>query len=180
MKADQEYKPEMTAEDVLELVTLFEQNEIEVILDGGWAVDALLGEQTRPHEDLDIAMPHLFVPLARVLLEARGYTDEPRPDTRECNFVLGDGHGHLVDFHSYTFDEQGNLVFGLAYPPDSLTGTGSVLGHPVRCITSQWLVQFHTGYPIDENDYRDVSLLCQRFGMELPEEYMAFEKARNR
>jgi len=29
---------------------------IEIWLDGGWGVDALLGEQTRPHEDLDIVV----------------------------------------------------------------------------------------------------------------------------
>jgi lincosamide nucleotidyltransferase A/C/D/E len=176
MKLPLEVKPEMSAEDVLELMALFEQNQIEVILDGGWGVDAQLGEQTRPHEDLDITMPHKFVPLARALLEAKGYADVPRTDTRDCNFVLGDDCGHLIDFHTYTFDEQGQLVFGLPYPPDSLTGVGSVLGHPVRCITPQWLVQFHTGYSFDENDYRDVSLLCQRYHLELPQEYVAFEK----
>jgi len=29
---------------------------IEIWLDGGWGVDALLGEQTRPHKDLDIVV----------------------------------------------------------------------------------------------------------------------------
>lgn len=173
-----ELHPLMAPEDVLELVILFEQNGVEVILDGGWAVDALLGVQTRPHEDLDVAMPHKYVPLARSLLEARGYKDVPRSDTRDCNFVLGDDLGHLVDFHTYTFDELGNLVFGLAYPPDSLTGTGSVLGHPVRCITPLWLVQFHTGYDFDENDYCDVKALCHRFHLDVPVEYQAFEQAR--
>jgi lincosamide nucleotidyltransferase A/C/D/E len=171
-----ETRPEMTAEDVLELVILFEQNGIELILDGGWGVDALLSVQTRTHEDLDVAMPHKYVPLARSLLEARGYTDVPRTDTRDCNFVLGDELGHLVDFHTYTFDEQGNLVFGLPYPPDSLTGAGSVLSHPVRCITPQWLVQFHTGYHFDENDVRDISALCQRFHLDMPAEYQEFEQ----
>jgi lincosamide nucleotidyltransferase A/C/D/E len=180
MNSTEEKKPEMTAADVLELVILFEQNDIEVILDGGWGVDALLGEQTRPHEDLDIAMPHCYVPLARALLEAKGYVDVPRTDTRDCNFVLGDEHGHLVDFHTYTFDESGNLVVGLPYPPDSLTGIGSLLGHPVQCITPQWLIKFHTGYAFDENDYQDVKALCQRFHVTLPDEYEAFEKASNR
>ena len=143
-------------------------------MDGGWAVDALLGEQTRPHEDLDVAMPHKFVPFARSLLEAKGYTDVPRTDTRDCNFVLGDALGHLIDFHTYTFAENGELVFGLPYPPDLLTGSGSVLGHPLRCITPQWLVQFHTGYAFDDNDFRDVSLLCMRYHLELPPEYVAY------
>jgi lincosamide nucleotidyltransferase A/C/D/E len=167
-------KPEMTALDLLDLLVLFEQNQIELIIDGGWAVDALLGEQTRPHEDLDVAMPHKYVPQARSLLEARGYTDVERTDTRDCNFVLGDELGHLVDFHTYTFDEQGNLVFGLPYPPESLTGHGSILGHLVRCITPEQLVQFHTGYAFDENDYRDVKALCQRFHIEMPAEYAAY------
>jgi lincosamide nucleotidyltransferase A/C/D/E len=163
--------PIMSAKSLLEVIRLFEQNHIEVIIDGGWAVDALLAVQTRPHEDLDIAMPHEYVPLARQLLEARGYTDVPRTDTRDCNFVMGDDQGHLVDFHTYTFDDQGQLIFGLPYPPDSLTGKGSVLGYPVRCITPEWLVKFHTGYTFDENDVRDVVALCQHFGLELPDEY---------
>ena len=169
-------KPEMTAEDLLALLIMFEHNQVEIIIDGGWAVDALLGEQTRPHEDLDVAMPHKHVPLARSLLETRGYHDVERTDTRDCNFVLGDEQGHLVDFHTYTFDEQGNLIFGLPYPPESLTGQGSILGHPVRCITPEWLLQFHTGYAFDENDYRDVCALCQRFHLEMPAEYTAFSE----
>src|SRR4030042_5643205 len=176
MNTMQEIKPDMTAKDVLELVTLFEKNQIEVILDGGWGVDALLGEQTRVHEDLDIAMPHQYVPLARALLAEKDYKEVPRPDTQDCNFVLGDECGHLVDFHTYTFDEHGTLVFGLPYPPESLTGTGSVMGHPVRCITAEWMVQFHTGYPVDENDYQDVKALCQGYHLEIPAEDGAFDK----
>jgi len=164
-------KPKMEAQDLLEIIHLFEEHRIEVIVDGGWAVDALLGEQTRPHEDLDIAMPHKYVPLARQLLEARGYTDVPRNDTRDCNFVLGDDLGHLVDFHTYTFSEQGTLVFGVPYPPDSLNGNGLILSHSVRCITPEWLVKFHAGYAFDENDVRDVTALCERFKFLLPKEY---------
>jgi lincosamide nucleotidyltransferase A/C/D/E len=49
----QEDEPEMTAQDAIEIVQLFEQNAIEVYVDGGWGVDALLGKQTRTHADLD-------------------------------------------------------------------------------------------------------------------------------
>ena len=61
-------------------------------------------------------------PKLRALLEARGYRDVPRPDTRDCNFVLGDDEGREVDVHSYTFDESGRHVFGCEYPAESLTG----------------------------------------------------------
>ena len=64
--------PEMTANDVLEFVQLLRQYHIDVCIDGGWGVDALLGEQTRLHADLDIAVQHKDVAQIRTLLEARG------------------------------------------------------------------------------------------------------------
>ena len=170
------YDPEMTANDVIEIVLLLNQNHIGVCIDGGWGVDALLGEQTRTHADLDIAVQHKDVAQIRALLEARGYQDVPRNDTRDCNFVLGDDQGHLIDIHSYTFDSAGKLVFGVAYPFDSLNGTGSVNGYPVQCISPGWMVKFHTGYQLDENDYHDVKALCQRFGIQMPSEYEEFER----
>ena len=167
----------MPADEIIAFVNLLHEHNLEVILDGGWAVDALLGHQTRPHNDLDIALEHKDVPQVRALLEARGYKDVPRDDTWECNFVLGDDAGHEIDFHSYTFDAAGNHIFGVKYPFDSLTGTGSINGFPVKCISPDWLVKFHTGYKLDENDYRDVKALCERFGIEMPEEYEGFVKA---
>jgi lincosamide nucleotidyltransferase A/C/D/E len=167
--------PEMNALDVIKIVQLFKQNHLDLYIDGGWGVDALLGEQTRPHEDLDIAVEHKDVPQIRALLEARGYSEVPRDDSWECNFVLGDDQGHLIDIHSYTFDASGTIVFGVAYPFDSLTGTGVINGYPVKCISVEWMVKFHTGYKLDENDYQDVKVLCQRFGFEIPVEYAEFE-----
>jgi len=155
------HPPEMTARDVLQLMTLFEQAHIEVILDGGWGVDALLGEQTRTHADLDI-----------VLL----YQDVPRPDTRPVNFVMGDAHGRQVDIHTYTLDRENHPEQGLDYPLESLRGTGSILGHAVRCIDARNMVQFHTGYTLDQDDYLDVKALCRRFGLPLPPEYARFER----
>ena len=171
-------EPEMTVNDVIEIVQLFNRNHIDFFIDGGWGVDALLGEQTRTHADLDIAVQHKDVAHIRALLEARGYKDAPRDDTRDCNFVLGDDGGHQIDVHTYTFDSAGNHVFGVAYPLDSLTGSGLVSGHFVKCISPEWMVKFHMGYKLDENDCRDVKALCQRFGIEMPSEYKESE-ARN-
>jgi lincosamide nucleotidyltransferase A/C/D/E len=182
MKPSERFEPKsdgkMSADAVVQLLRLFEQHGIEVVVDGGWGVDALLGEQTRFHADLDIAVEHKDVPKLRALLEARGYKDVPRDDTRDCNFVMGNEQGHEVDFHSYTFDAQGTLVFGVEYPFDSLTGTGAIQGHSVKCISAEWMVKFHSGYELDENDYHDVSALCKRFGMILPTEYERFTRER--
>ncbi len=171
---DQKTQPEMTANVVVEVVQLLEQNGIEVYVDGGWGIDALLGEQTRKHGDLDIALPHKYVPKLRELLEARGYKDMPRNDTRDCNFVLGDDKGHEVDVHSYTFDTDGNNIFGVAYEPRHLTGTGTINGYPVKCIPAEVMVEFHSGYELDENDYHDVKAICERFNIPLPDEYKKF------
>ena len=164
----------MTADDVIEFVKLLNNHAVEVTIDGGWGVDALLGRQTRSHSDLDIAVEHKDVPQIRALLEARGYRDVPRDDTRDCNFVLGDEAGRLIDVHSYTFDSVGKIIFGVPYPFDSLKGSGSIGGFPVKCITPEWMVKFHTGYKLDEDDYHDVNLLCQQFGLDMPSEYEAF------
>ena len=167
---------ETTAADVVEIVQLLTEHRIRVHVDGGWGVDALLGGQTRPHADLDIAVPHKDVPRLRELLASRGYREIPRDDSWECNFVLADESGHEVDVHSYTFDADGNHVFGVAYPADSLTGTGTIDGHQVECIPPRWMVSFHTGYELDAKDYHDVSALCERFGIELPSEYGRFRE----
>jgi lincosamide nucleotidyltransferase A/C/D/E len=44
----------MPAAAAVDLLRLFESAGIDVWLDGGWAVDAALGGQTRSHKDLDI------------------------------------------------------------------------------------------------------------------------------
>ena len=169
-------KSEMTADNAIEIIKLLEQNGIEVYVDGGWGVDALLGEQTRKHDDLDIALPHKFVPLLRELFESRGYKDIPRDDTRDCNFVLGDDNGNLIDVHSYTFDENGKHIFGVAYEPRHFTGTGTINGYTVKCIPPDIMVEFHTGYEVDENDYLDVKALCNRFNIPMPSIYEKFER----
>lgn len=172
--------PEMTAQDVIAFVRLLNDHGIWVFLDGGWAVEALVatGPQgfrpTRRHADLDIAVQHSDTARIRALLAARGYREVPRDDSWECNFVLGDAAGHLIDVHSYSFDADGRLIHGVPYPFESLSGHGSIDGFPVECIAPEWLVRFHSGYILDENDYRDVRALCQRFGIDLPEEYRKF------
>lgn len=164
----------MDAPEAAELVEYLEEHGLEVHVDGGWAADALLGEQTRPHDDLDIALPDKYVPRLRELLAARGYRDRARDDTWECNFVLADVRGREIDVHSYTLDDAGNNVHGVPYRSEHLTGKGSINGYPVRCISPQWLVKFHTGYKLDERDFHDVRALCQRFEIPLPDEYQKF------
>lgn len=165
----------MDSTTVITLLKLFEANGIEVIVDGGWGVDALLGKQTRQHNDLDIATSHHNVAKLRALLNAHGYKEIPRDDTSEYNFVMRDTRGHEIDIHTYLFDDKGNNTGGIAYPADSLTGAGTINGYSVRCISPEWMVKFHTGYELDENDYHDVRALCEHFNLTMPDEFKKFE-----
>ena len=170
------YTAGVLEKDAADLIALLEENGLEVYVDGGWGVDAVLGEQTRPHDDLDIAMPHAQVPRLRALLSTRGFREQPRDDSWECNFVLADEAGHRLDVHSYTLDAAGLNVGGVPYSSEQLTGHGVIGGYPVRCVPPEWLVRFHTGYELDDRDWHDVRLLCERFQIPVPDEYLKFRK----
>ena len=167
---------QFTASDVVELYTTCGAMGIQLWIDGGWGVDALLGKQTLPHADLDIAIQKIHAPMLRELLEDRGYQDVIRDDTSAWNYVLGDAEGRLVDFHVIIFDKAGNGVLGPVengnfYPAESLTGHGKILDTEVYCISPEWMVKFHTGYPLRESDFHDVNALCTKFDIPLPDEY---------
>lgn len=171
----------MIAADVISLYTELETLGITIWIDGGWGVDALLGEQTRPHQDLDITVQQKDVPKLRRLLQGRGYKDIKLQEARPWNFVLGDENGREIDLHIIVIDDRGNGRYGPAekgetYPAASLTGTGSINGRTVRCISPEWTVKFHSGYKLKEKDFRDVSALCKKFGIELPEAFARFRK----
>lgn len=158
------------------LYDLLEREGIQLWIDGGWAVDALLGEQTRSHADLDIALETRFLERLRRVLAEHGYQDVLRDDTRPWNFVLSNGAGRELDVHAFTFDGHGDGVYGPTqhgeyYWADALTGHGFIEDRQVRCISPEWLVRFHSGYQLSAKDFHDVKLLCRRFGIELPMEY---------
>lgn len=171
----------MTATDVLGLYAELETMGITMWVDGGWGVDALLGQQSRPHKDLDIVVQQKDVSRLRQLLEARGYKEIKLEEARPWNFVLGDATGRELDVHVIVVNDTGNGLYGPAqngemYPAASLTGTGSICGQAVRCISQEWAVKFHSGYQLKEKDFRDVSALCERFDIQLPEAFDQFKK----
>ncbi len=169
----------MEAKDVIELYSLFTKNEIGIWLDGGWGVDALLGEETRKHGDVDIVVQEKDLQKLRKLLGNERYQDIKRDDTKDWNFVLGDKSGRLIDVHVVTFDSQGNGIYGpkergVMYPAYAFAGKGIVNNFPIRCLTAKYQVESHTGYEIDDNDMKDVAALCKKFGIDYPKEYLKF------
>src|SRR3712207_3691878 len=96
----------MDASDALRGVAAMEEAGIRVWLDGGWGVDALAGEQTRDHDDLDSVIALADASLARNTLALLGFpvalVELP------TRFVMRDRSDRRVDFHTVTFDATGD------------------------------------------------------------------------
>jgi lincosamide nucleotidyltransferase A/C/D/E len=173
MQTNEHVNPEMTLEALVDLLQLFEISGIEVWLDGGWAVDALLGIQTRSHKDVDIILRKADLPQLRELLEGKGF--EIQQGGTESNFILADHLGLEVDVHAIVFDPDGNGVYRMEngsdwiFPAAGFSGRGKVGGMGVRCLSPETQVLCHAhGYVPTEKDLRDMELLQARFGIDLP------------
>jgi lincosamide nucleotidyltransferase A/C/D/E len=158
----------MRAEDVTEIVSGLLAEGITIWPDGGWCVDALVGRQTRPHADLDIAVARADENRLRRWFTAGGYVELPRPGETPANFVLGDASGRQVDVHVFEFTEDGRLCYGVAYPKESLTGHAKLNGVPVRCVAAEYMFRFKTAYPPAPKDIADVRVLHEEFGFAIP------------
>jgi lincosamide nucleotidyltransferase A/C/D/E len=163
----------MTSSALLELLRLLAEAAIAVWLDGGWGVDALLGTQTRPHKDVDIVVRVSDVPKVQEVLGRRGFA--VKEGTPPHSFVLADGLGLEVDVHAVVFDDHGNGIYRMengedwVYPAEGFSGRGSIADQGVPCLTPTAQVLCHAyGYTPTEKDFRDMGLLEQRFGVELP------------
>ena len=130
----------MTGRDAAEILGMVEQLGVRMWVDGGWAVDALLGRQTRHHADLDIVIEQKDLDTVVGMFRTRGYLPAHTNDSRPWNFALGDGVRREVDLHVVVIDERGNGIYGPkansdVYPAAAFTGIGAIHGRVVRCIS---------------------------------------------
>lgn len=158
----------MTAEQVLELLELLTGKGIDVWVDGGWGVDALVGRQTRTHGDLDlgVARPHLDA--AVDVLGGVGYA---LTDARfvEVTVQLTHADGHRIDLHPSTplpgggteqVDFDGNTFY---IPPPT---EGRIAERTVRCLPVSTQLHTHQGYDLRPQDHHDLELLRKLDGGE--------------
>jgi lincosamide nucleotidyltransferase A/C/D/E len=165
----------MHAQDVLEIAHHLRAAGVRVWLDGGWGVDALIGHQTRDHDDLDLVIPLPESDLARRTLIALGFELVENESTL-C-FVARDAGGRRVDVHTVTFDDEGGALQRQEdgtfwrYPPEGLAGLGRVDCSEVTCLSAEVQILCHLNYEPDETDRRDMELLAGSHGITLPQPY---------
>ena len=94
---------------VPQILTQLQDSGVATWVDGGWGVDALVGEQTRAHDDLDLALDRDHLAAARSALEALGFQTDPAAEPGlPARLVMTDRSGHRVDLHPLVFDAQGD------------------------------------------------------------------------
>ena len=163
------------AHDVLEIVVGLHSAQIAIWLDGGWGVDALLGEQKRAHDDLDVIISLSDGDAAIQALSRLCFAIAA--DERPTRFVVRDGGDRRIDCHTVTFDGEGGGVQQMTngdswrYPAYGFSGCGVVAGKAVRCLSPEVQLLCHHRYQPDNTDRRDMLLLAERFGLTLTEPF---------
>jgi lincosamide nucleotidyltransferase A/C/D/E len=161
----------MTGTDVLQILDRLDAAGVEWWIDGGWGVDALLGRETRSHDDLDFAVRAEDVERLQAIFPEFRQVDE---DQWPSAYVLRDPHGRQLDFHPLELDEQGNgwqpqHGGGRAlWPREALEATGTIVGREVRCTSPQFQIEAHLYEGYDDVDWAAIVAVCEAFELPLP------------
>lgn len=148
--------------EVLAVLVELRQAGCHFWIAGGWGVDALVGRQTRPHRDLDLAVDAEHEAAAVGALGLLGYRVETdwRPVWVE---LVAPGRG-WVDLHPVVFDGRGHGrqadVYGGCFdcPPEAFT-EGVLERLVVPCLSREQQMRFHRGYVPRAVDLHDLRLL---------------------
>ena len=172
---------EMTTQlsDLLAILDLLDEEEIHTWVHGGWGIDALLGEQTREHKDIDLVVSIESADQLREIFKAPEW--ETIKDKMPVQLAVRRADGAAVTFDLVTFDHEGGATQQLYeedgwgsefyFTPEGLSGQGTIGDRTVRCLTAELQVETHLGYEPDEGDRRDMALLAERFAISLPHPY---------
>lgn len=162
------------ASQVLAVLDELAAEGVQGWLAGGWGVDALIGRQTRTHNDIDLVV-----------------SDDEPPFKQIDQALVREGFWFVDTFHHpgipipwcHTWRHRAGakvevLPVPLHKPPFAAGGTdvgevrqpfaeGSIDGRPVPCLSAELQLLLHEGYPQREADNHDVALL--RSYLNLPE-----------
>jgi lincosamide nucleotidyltransferase A/C/D/E len=167
----------MDADNACRILSSLQRAGVEPTVGGGWAIDALLGEQSRLHSDLDLwVAAEDLEPLIRAFVDLGLDRLLPWGGDRPWNFVVHDGGALRVDLHLYEKLPDGRVHYGSVRGGDDfdltfLRGHGAIDGMPVACDSPGWALLCHTGYPPRSVDHEDVRRLCAKFRLPIPDAF---------
>ncbi|MET8689397.1 amino acid transporter [Streptomyces sp. NPDC004732] len=159
----------MTAEEVLSVLTLLRRAQVDVWIGGGWGIDALIGEQTRDHRDMDLMHRQDQETVVVAALSEAGFVESL--NQRPIRFVVTASDGREIDLHPLVFADDGSAVQASPEPerpftyPASCFVTGTIEGTPVPCLSAEQQVYFHQGYEPRDRDRHDMAQLRRAFGI---------------
>ena len=172
----------MRTEDVLKVVSALEADALPFCLAGGWGVDALVGRQSRSHDDLDIVIDNYEHDLHRAVdaLAPLGFKLVASFERRAWmpkNSVLEDDAGRRVDLDSLNWQ-----LLAREFGPPGADGAarkefehrrafteGTVGGQRVPCLSAEVQLLYHTLFELTLPHRHDVKLLRDEFGATVPQ-----------
>lgn len=161
----------MQQNDVLAIVDALDRAEVRYWIAGGWGIDALVGEGTRAHADLDLCID--AEDEAGAIAELEGIGFEVSLDLRPVRFAMKDYPGLEVDIHPVKFEGGGSGVQAgpdgttFVYPADAFA-YGTIGHRRLPCLSAVQQVRFHSGYERQAKDLADLAVLRDRLGMDIP------------
>lgn len=152
-------------ENLFIVLDIIEKLEIKYFLEGGWAVDVLIGHETRKHRDIDVDFDVKHLELLRNHLIEIGY--EVRTDWLPSRIELYHYHYGYIDLHPIFFSEDGSAKQAspdggwFIFSADFFT-TGMIDQRVIPCLTKKAQILFHQGYELRAVDIMDLDSL-ERF-----------------
>lgn len=150
-----------TAATIHRVVSWIEDRGITYQINGGWAVDALLGRQSRPHRDLDVFVDADHVPGLLAQLSSDGYAIEVDWSPVRIELALGD---QRIDVHPMRVTSDGDGIQegfdGEVYHHRSASRTtGTIGGRAVVVADVERLRELREGYSPRAEDHHDLAVL---------------------
>jgi lincosamide nucleotidyltransferase A/C/D/E len=166
----------LSSDDAVTLYRALSDAGVRCWIVGGWGVDALLGQQTRPHKDLDVLVLRRELPQVDQVLAERGFARTllwPNENrwvvsdgvTYPTAFVMTDALSRELDIHVVEVGGDGEpvplWVTSRRLEAQFLDGHGCIAGTPVACMSREGQLAMHTGYDLPASHQGDIELLQQ-------------------
>lgn len=154
----------MTTTDVVHVLDSLDAADVRAWVEGGWGVDALVGHQTCPHDDVDLAIDSANGGFDRAMAGLLAIGFVVTLDDLPVRLVVEAIDGRCVDLHPLRFAADGSgLQSGherdYPYPAAGFT-VGRIADRDVPCLTAALQIDFHSHYEPRDVDHHDLAQLA--------------------